>query len=601
MSTFTPSPSCLASPSLPSTTGLGIRLSFYLLWFGLIPATLVRSTSPAPYTVLRAAHAILCYAVFIGLAMKAASPSSDNVFGAVEVYIATLLVSGTAYLMLGVVFWTGVRRCLSPGSGSGTGEEKGRGRGGKKKGTSRNNKGGKERESGCDLLAIMEFILLLMACGFQLWFWCSGVVGLAAKRKDEKLCGEQYGFLFAKADLDSVGFRAFNIAVVLIVLVGGMVMGVRSLSGGGGGDEKKRRKKRGKRDDPSSSSTLSHQLQLLFNLLIATTVLVAIELSIHWNRVSSEVNKINSASQLIPLLFCLVLIAACIVDWFSAAPDSGRRGSRSSRSRGRGSRTSGSGSGSGGSGSGGSRRNRKESRRPSHSSASSTSKSSPGPPRPSNIFPPAPPPPAAPPGGFRPPPMPPMPGMPPPPPFPPFPGAGPPGPLPPPMFGGGAPGTRTASASGSRSDRGGSDQHSEHGSGSDRSYHSHSEHEEGHSEEEEEGDYHPDSIDEEERGGDGSAPPPPAPAPPGAFPFPPQPPPPAQFPGAPPPLPPGFAPPGGGGGGGRGGGAGAPPPSMMGRGSGSGPPAFFPFAPPGGGAGRGIMIPPPPPPAFGPG
>ena len=102
-------------------------------------------------------------------------------------------------------------------------------------------------------MALLEFILLLIVCGFQLWFWCSGIMGLA-KRKDEKLCGKQYGFLFAKADLNSVGFRAFNIAVVLIVLVGGMVMGVRGLSGGGGGfdserdDEKRRKKKRGKGD-----------------------------------------------------------------------------------------------------------------------------------------------------------------------------------------------------------------------------------------------------------------------------------------------------------------------------------------------------------------
>lgn len=178
---------------------------------------------------------------------------TDNVvgFGAGEVYIATLLVSGTAYITLGVVFWTGVKRCLlSPSSGTGTREVKERrGRGGKKKRRkeSSRDKGVKERE-GCDLLAVMEFILLLMVCGFQLWFWCAGVVGLA-RRRDEKLCGKPYGFLFAKADLGSVGFRAFNIAVVLIVLVGGMVMGVRSLSGGGGGGEKKKRRmKKRKRD-----------------------------------------------------------------------------------------------------------------------------------------------------------------------------------------------------------------------------------------------------------------------------------------------------------------------------------------------------------------
>lgn len=200
--------------------------------------------------------------MFIGLAIKvaASSPGSstdtdtdiDNaVFGAVEVYIAILLVSGTAYMTLGVVFWTGVRRCLlSAGSGSWTGDgEKGRrGRGGKRKRKkeSSRDKGVKERE-GCDFLAVVEFVLLLMVCGFQLWFWCSGVVGLV-RRRDEKVCGKPYGFLFAKADLGSVGFRAFNIAVVLIVLVGGVVMGVRRLSGGGGGEEKKRRVKKRKRD-----------------------------------------------------------------------------------------------------------------------------------------------------------------------------------------------------------------------------------------------------------------------------------------------------------------------------------------------------------------
>lgn len=165
--------------------------------------------------------------------MKVASPGSDTAFGAVEVYIATLLISGTAYLMLGVVFWRSVKRCL------GTDNDKSEKRSSKKK---QRVKGSKERE-GCDLLGIMEFILLLIVCGFQLWFWCSSVVGLA-KRRDEKLCGKQYGFLFAKADLDSVGFRAFNIAVVLIVLVGGMVLGVRSLSGGSG----QTKKRKGKRD-----------------------------------------------------------------------------------------------------------------------------------------------------------------------------------------------------------------------------------------------------------------------------------------------------------------------------------------------------------------
>ena len=167
--------------------------------------------------------------------MKVASPSSDTAyFGAAEVYIATLLVSGTAYLTLGAVFWTSVNRCL----GTNNRKDEKRSKSSKAKAKSARKK---ERE-GCDLLAIMEFLLLLMVCGFQLWFWCSGILGLA-KRRDEKTCGKQYGFLFAKADLDSVGFRAFNIAVVLIVLVGGVVMGVRSLSGGGGREEKKRRKK----------------------------------------------------------------------------------------------------------------------------------------------------------------------------------------------------------------------------------------------------------------------------------------------------------------------------------------------------------------------
>jgi len=90
------SPSACSIPGHASTYGLGIRISFYLLWFGML---LAHSLSPVLFfssgfraeIPLRVAHLIIAYAVFIGLAMETSSPARD--FQAAEVYVTSLVLS----------------------------------------------------------------------------------------------------------------------------------------------------------------------------------------------------------------------------------------------------------------------------------------------------------------------------------------------------------------------------------------------------------------------------------------------------------------------------------------------------------------------------
>ncbi|KAJ4302324.1 hypothetical protein N0V88_002468 [Collariella sp. IMI 366227] len=77
----------------PSLYGLGIRASFYLLWFfSLIGERCHEQHAKVP----RAAELILAYAVFLGLAMTA----SAGLLFAAEVYIVLLLISTTVYLLV---------------------------------------------------------------------------------------------------------------------------------------------------------------------------------------------------------------------------------------------------------------------------------------------------------------------------------------------------------------------------------------------------------------------------------------------------------------------------------------------------------------------
>lgn len=81
----------------------------------------------------------------------------------------------------------------------------------------------------------------------------------------------------------------------------------------------------------SSSTTIySHisiafirELQTLFSLSVAVTLLVAIELSIQWNGISSSVDQVSTSAQLIPLLATIAVILIGILHSLTTTDDYG--------------------------------------------------------------------------------------------------------------------------------------------------------------------------------------------------------------------------------------------------------------------------------------
>ena len=65
------------------------------------------------------------------------------------------------------------------------------------------------------------------------------------------------------------------------------------------------------------------ELQTLFSLSVVVTLLTAIELSIQWNGISSSVNQVSTAAQLIPLLTAIAVILIGILHSLTATDDYG--------------------------------------------------------------------------------------------------------------------------------------------------------------------------------------------------------------------------------------------------------------------------------------
>ncbi|KAK4680065.1 hypothetical protein QC764_209750 [Podospora pseudoanserina] len=302
--------------------GLGLRTSFYLLHL----STLFLELLEQEYIVLLlSAELVLNFALLLALILQVAAGGLHIV----EVYILLLLLSVTVYLFvprhaadLAMVF------CPHLGL-----RVKSRGR-------------------GVDVLGCLRGGYGLVVVGVQVWFWGRGVDsvryddGGGGGGGDGKGCLE-YGFLFGAMDLKSGSMKGLNILLVLGMLTGGLVV-VGCVKSGWWGVRKGGRKKK--------MWEAQKWLEALGGLAIAVTVIVAIELTIRWNRIGAEnsVNQATTAAQLIPLLLVIALISTFLYGVFSNdKSDDGslvvtlEAGSSSSPS---GSGTGSSPSGSGGSG-----------------------------------------------------------------------------------------------------------------------------------------------------------------------------------------------------------------------------------------------------------
>ncbi|KAK0636338.1 hypothetical protein B0T17DRAFT_613082 [Bombardia bombarda] len=309
----------------PDMYGMGIRVAFYVFWFGtlLVIRFVLKSVNDNDQDAIRPSTDILSwsliffyYAVFIALAVTASkaakeihsysgSDEDQQPFQAVEAYITILLISMPAYLQIPTFVLSLVFACRPDWDPNfKTRREK--------------------RDANMDLMPAFHTILILIVSGVQLWFWCSGVETLRTNN-----C-IQFGFLFVRVDLCAPGVRAFNIIVILTAVVAS-ILGMAIDRGLWAPFRRKRRKRRRSKGVGATDAKIAMHMELetFFYLFVSILLIIAIELTIKWNCIQS-VNYASTAGQLIPLFISVFLVAFFLYNWWPSG--TGGDGSNSTSS-----------------------------------------------------------------------------------------------------------------------------------------------------------------------------------------------------------------------------------------------------------------------------
>lgn len=202
------SSSC-AFQGIPSTYGLGIRTSFYLVWY-TIPLShwLCRTETK----LIRFIHSLLIAGVFLGLIIQVSDNDKERQFSrAVEIYIAILLVIATYLYYIPLYIWRTLT-CFRAGYDP--------------------ERYPLVREA--PIFALLNYFLIGAVVIFKIWFWVSVVgttngIGIGRTGAVSGLGGgscEQYGFFFSKVGLGKDGFVVGNLIIAFVMLFGWAILGV---------------------------------------------------------------------------------------------------------------------------------------------------------------------------------------------------------------------------------------------------------------------------------------------------------------------------------------------------------------------------------------
>jgi hypothetical protein len=248
--------------------GLGIRLGYYLQWYGAI---LARWIAPSEVKAIGFSIDIFVAATFLALIVLTANDVDS--LQPVETYIVLLLMFGSYLALVPIYFW----RLLT----------------------------------GCDpywdptryplvntgaLRANLSFILLIGVLCFQYWFWFDRVPDL-----DRYNC-EQYGFLLSQVRLNSKVSVVLNAllyfwlgVVCLYLLI------LKTLHALGFPDPGERKRRVISRSHKERHIDLLQNLDTWIKVVIAIMVTLATELTISWNHIEGA-NTLAGAGNTIPFV-----------------------------------------------------------------------------------------------------------------------------------------------------------------------------------------------------------------------------------------------------------------------------------------------------------
>ncbi|KAM0279212.1 hypothetical protein ACHAQH_004757 [Verticillium albo-atrum] len=250
----------------PNLYGLGIRLSFYLQWFGAMAAEYIEI---AYMRDIRLLGLLLSAAALMGLVVQL---SMSNL-APVDVYVILLLVTGLYLPLAPLWLWKAVTCCHArwdPLRWS--------------------------RETRSPALKGLDFSLLLALAGFGTWIWTEYIPGNECSAK-------QAGFFFAPVSLGNRPFGAFHAILYIFIIL--LCTGIMLVKVGWTITiwEERRRRRKTRR----LHIAMIQDLKVFSTLTVLATLTAAVELTITWNHIPG-VNNISDAAQIIPLLLTIGFI-----------------------------------------------------------------------------------------------------------------------------------------------------------------------------------------------------------------------------------------------------------------------------------------------------
>lgn len=241
--------------------GLGIRIGFYLQWYGAILARWI-----APSEVKNLAFSLDIFVAATFLALINLTFNDFNSLEPVETYIVLLLLFGAYLALVPIYVWRLLTAC--------------------------NPYWDPTRYPRVNLGAMsanLSFTLLIGVLVFQYWFWFDRVPDL-----DHRNC-QQYGFIFGEVRLNSKAsivlhaLMYFWLGMVCLYI---LVLKLKAISGfPDPGAEGRRARK--------AHIELLQNLDIWIKIVVALAVTVATELTISWNEIGG-VGSLSGAGQTIP-------------------------------------------------------------------------------------------------------------------------------------------------------------------------------------------------------------------------------------------------------------------------------------------------------------
>lgn len=169
----------------PDMYGLGIRIGFYLQWYGGISASLIaKSEVPG----MRISSGLFIAATFLALVIETARGTSA--LKVAEIYVILLLTFGGYVAYVPIYLWrlaTGCNASWDPSR--------------------------YPRVHPSSMYSNLNFLLIFAVSSFQIWFWVTQVPQLAAQDCQE------FGFFFAKIRLNEKAFQVLNIVIHSLLLL----------------------------------------------------------------------------------------------------------------------------------------------------------------------------------------------------------------------------------------------------------------------------------------------------------------------------------------------------------------------------------------------